>query len=243
MGGDVPAGANSGALKLFPAVSHTGFDGEHMFSVPIKTRGGKPTAWRATDPSAVMITETADGALVTMKKAADVTIIATLGSDSATAQIKAKMYSASDWTTGRDRYNNGVIAIRTADGGVPDFDDSGDENNEDFDPSSISFDRNAACNFCHGEASMLGIRHTPTQIAQYSDEQVLAIFTMGMKPPGATMRIFTSDAMWKEIHQWQMSEQERQGILVYLRALTPAEMGPLPWERGMGGAMRDAGAP
>jgi hypothetical protein len=242
----IPSG---GTLELSPAIAHTGYDGEHDFVVHIKVASVKPQSWRCSDPSAVSFMPTEDGVLVTTRKAGEFTITAIAGSNNGAAKLKVASYDKGDWVYGKERYNNGVAALTLPDGGPitgPDDDDEGIDESEDgdFDPGTIMFDKNSACSFCHGDTSALHVKHTPTQIAQYSDEQVLAIFTMGMKPPGATMRIFPSDGVWKEIHQWKMSEAEKKGILVYLRSLAPREQDPIQFPGpGGGAASMDGGLP
>ena len=45
-----------------------------------------------------------------------------------------------------------------------------------------------------------------------------------MKPAGVKNRIVPVE-QWSPIHRWQMTEEEKQGILVYLRSLEPQSHG------------------
>lgn len=212
----------SNTLKLFPTTAHTGYDGEHEFKVEVRVASVKAEQWESSDPAAVQFTNTEKGVLITTKKAGEFTITARAGDQYGTAKLVVTQYSAADWNFGKDRYNNGIDAVRAADGGVLMVPAMGAMPDPNFDPRSIVFDQNAACTFCHGDTSVLRIRHTPLQVAGYSDAQVIDIFTKGTKPAGAGMSLFPAEA-WKMIHQWKMTEQEQKGILVYLRSLEPKE--------------------
>jgi hypothetical protein len=81
----------------------------------------------------------------------------------------------------------------------------------------------AACTNCHGSGRN-DVEHTPAQIGGFSDEQVIAIFTEGRKPPGVKNRVIDFEA-WSPIHRWMMDEEEKKGIVVYLRSLEPQSHG------------------
>lgn len=101
--------------------------------------------------------------------------------------------------------------------------------------------RNAmsACTFCHipdgATASNTNMRqvdveHTPQQTAGYSDEDLINIFTKGMKPPGAGFRIVNGGGalpdtlaatIYMGLHQWEVAPETQKGIVAYLRSLAP----------------------
>ena len=83
--------------------------------------------------------------------------------------------------------------------------------------------RAAACTNCHG-TQQDDVEHTPAQIGGYSDEEIVTIFTQGRKPAGVPNRIIPV-AQWTPIHQWQMTEDEKLGLVVYLRSLEPQSQG------------------
>ena len=224
--GDPMGMSGQNTLKLFPTTAHTGYDGEHEFKVELRVASVKAEKWESSDSEAVQFTTTEKGVLITTKKAGEFTITARAGDQYGSAKLVVTQYSPADWTFGKERYNNGIDAVRAADGGVLMLPPPGAMPDPNFDPRSIVLDQNAACTYCHGDTSILRIRHTPLQIAGYSDAQVIDIFTMGTKPPGAGMNLFPAN-IWKMIHQWKMSEQEKQGILVYLRSLEPRERVPV----------------
>ena len=87
--------------------------------------------------------------------------------------------------------------------------------------------RTSACGNCHNPRSMLTVEHTPTQTAGYSDEQLIEIFSEGKKPAGGT---FNSpflraapmpDCIFEEFHTWEMTDEEKIGIVWKLRSLPP----------------------
>ena len=75
--------------------------------------------------------------------------------------------------------------------------------------------------------SGLTIEHTPTQTAGYSNEQLVNIFTTGAKPAGGT---FNSpflrsapmpDCIYAAFHTWEMTDDEKKGIIWKLRSIAP----------------------
>lgn len=65
---------------------------------------------------------------------------------------------------------------------------------------------------------------TPTQIAGYSDEQLLQVITQGEK-----LGTFSSDLLqrqmpdcvYRAIHSYELSDEEKRGIVWKLRSLPP----------------------
>ena len=105
-----------------------------------------------------------------------------------------------------------------------------------------------ACTNCHGPTAngpFKTVSHTPTQIGGFSDDQLKGIFN-GMWPTGSGNPFDTTivpQQVWEGFHKWDMTDDEAVGVIVYLRALTPA---PQTGSRNFGGAMpggRDGGAP
>jgi hypothetical protein len=134
----------------------------------------------------------------------------------------------------------------------------------------------AACSSCHTSGGASGTRmlpdggmiqidveHTPQQTGGYTDEQLVAIFTMGKKPEGAPYRIvpklvaglpmaLQTPALYGTIyagfHKWDMMESERKGVILYLRSLEPKSQpevdfgGLLPPRGAFPGGMTGGGA-
>ena len=92
-----------------------------------------------------------------------------------------------------------------------------------------------ACNNCHTTgAKYFEIQHTPTQAARFSDDELKAILTMGMKPEGVGYRVLpemlggsTADEIYNDYHRWEATDEEITGMIVYLRSLTPTGQGDI----------------
>jgi hypothetical protein len=66
------------------------------------------------------------------------------------------------------------------------------------------------------------VQHTPSQTAGYSDAELITIFTEGKKPEGEPQRYtFIPKEYWNMGHRWNVTEEQKKGLVVYLRALAP----------------------
>jgi hypothetical protein len=219
---------------------YSAFDGEHKFVVPATVEGVKKIKWSASDPSMVDLEPSADGSTVNiiMRKAGTVKIVAKAGSLTGEVPLTITKATAQEWEEGSQRYNNGVVIRRgppgpgaggpPADGGAP------------------GITKTAACTNCHNSGGGgSDVEHTPMQTGGYSDDDLINIFANGKKPAGVEQRLMPADR-WSKIHQWEMSAEEKKGIIVYLRSLTPKSQGALDFggpRGGGGGGRRDGGAP
>jgi hypothetical protein len=231
---------------MFAPVMYSAYDGEHSFKLPvIATNASGVVTFKATDESLVDITPTADGAMLTTRKAGTTTIIGT-ASDGTWGESTLVITQATpdDYELGRERYSNGVAAF-DFDGGTPPPMGMG--------PGGGMFtpDPESACTFCHrpdgtsasGTASMtmVDVEHTPQQTGGYSDQQLVDIFTNAQKPTGAGSRVLPL-AIWTMLHKWNVEADVEKGIVVYLRSLEPKTQGEIDF----GGLMRpsfDGGPP
>ena len=87
---------------------------------------------------------------------------------------------------------------------------------------------NTKCTNCHSTgAKIFEVQHTPTQIAQVSDADLITIFTKGMKPASIGFRVLPTDLQetYAQMHQWMASDEEVKALVVYLRSLTPEGQG------------------
>jgi hypothetical protein len=119
-----------------------------------------------------------------------------------------------DWKIGNERYNNGTIIMKTG---------SGDLVRAVDQDGGID----ARCTNCHGitatNATYATVDHTPQQTGGYSDTELIGIFTRALVPAGGYFdESIVPLARWTEFHQWNMTADQEKGIVVYLRALTPA---------------------
>ena len=233
------ADASSGtvdALAIVFSPMYSANDGSHMYQVPASVDGVKNVTWSASDPSMVDLTpDTTPGSvLITTRKAGTVTITAQSGPLTGTATLTITQLTPDLWDVGNKRYNDGIV-LRHVDS--PMETDAGNP-------------KEAACTECHGaQAHRLDIQHTPAQTGGYSDNDLINIFTKGVKPDGVPQRIMPNP-MWHNIHQWQMTADEAQGVVAYLRSLTPVAQGPISlWnphghhDGGMPDMPGEAGAP
>jgi hypothetical protein len=226
--------AGGGSLSILYSKAYTAYDGVHTFKVPVMVNGVTGVTWSA-EPALVDIeavaddgTNTGSEAMLTTKGAGTVTLKARAGNLEGTAVITISQAAADAWEVGSARYNDGVSLRPTMP--MPGM------------PPTVN--KAAACTNCHG-TQMDDVEHTPAQIGGYSDAEVITIFTEGKKPPGVINRIIPA-AQWSPIHQWVMSEEEKAGVLVYLRALAPQSQGTLDFGgqgvfRGPGGPRGDGG--
>lgn len=73
---------------------------------------------------------------------------------------------------------------------------------------------NPACATCHEGAQ--GIDHSPAALATVDDPGVSTVFTTGISPGGFQIKIAGQPG-----HRWKVTDDEKAGLIVYLRGLTP----------------------
>ena len=195
-----------GTLKVVFSQLYTAHDGTRTFKVPVMVPSIFGVKWSVSSPSVAEIEAYEDDpmalgseAMVIAKSPGTVTITASAGGLTGQASLVITGATTALWELGRARYQEG----RKIRNDIP--------------------DATAACSNCHGMGGV-DVEHTPAQIGGYSDEQVVGIFTMGVKPPGVQNRIVPFE-QWSPVHRWQMTDEEKQGILVYLRSLEPQSHG------------------
>jgi hypothetical protein len=152
--------------------------------------------------------------MMTMKGAGNVTIYAKAGSLRASATLTITQATPDQWEAGKARYNDGIVWKPGM------HDGPGGQDNPDPQRKLL------ACTNCHAGQGGADVEHTPTQTGGYSDDDLVNIFTKGIKPDGVPNRVMPFEK-WHQIHQWQMTDVERDGLVVYLRALPPKSQGPV----------------
>jgi hypothetical protein len=154
------------------------------------------------------------GAMIQTRKAGTVTIFARVGADCGKSVLNITSATEAAWAAGNARYNNSIDpgTIRDAGPGA--------------DYSKLG------CTNCHGSLGTViqDVQHTAYQIGGYSDQQLIEVFTLGLKPPGIPQRILGYN-LWHQFHQWTMTEDEKQGIVIYLRSLEPKPQGETNFPR------------
>jgi hypothetical protein len=217
-------------------------DGTHEYAVTPSVPSAKENSTDSDPVMASTIKWEVDGAFLkrdefpelsasvklTTKKVGEtkVTVTAkTLGGTQVRGEAKLTISpaKAAEWEAGEARYNNGMMipwmrpAMAAAGEGTCGL------------PVTIELPASSACGNCHNSATSMGIsvEHTPTQTAGYSNEDLINIFTTGAKPAGGT---FNSpflraapmpDCIYAAFHTWEMTDDEKKGIIWKLRSIAP----------------------
>jgi len=227
-GGDEPAAGptggpgtvakpGDGVLALAPSSLYSAFVPGHEAQLPVqlkdtslRTMGAKFTS---SDPTVATVTDTADGATITVKKEGTTFITGTLGEENGKAKLTVKGYTEEQWKTGQARYSKTDLAIVPKDGAAVSAIAL-------LDPTARN--PNGACTTCHtSQAQTLGIENGPTQIAGYSDAELITIFTEGKKPETAVQKSMIPSFIWGMFHTWTVTEDEKQGLIAFLRTQPP----------------------
>jgi hypothetical protein len=193
--------------------------GEHEAQLPVQLRDPslrtKGAKFASSDPTIATVSDTADGATITVKRDGTVNITATLDDVSGAATLTITKFTQAQWALGQARFSKSELAIVPATPGGPitvlaALGSGGTRN------------ANGACTTCHTEqARTLRVENTPTQIAGYSDDQLVTIFTMGKKPDGFPQRTMIPAFAWGTFHAWAVTEEEKPGLIAFLRTQVP----------------------
>jgi hypothetical protein len=227
---------------------------------PINADGSDPlkpeTAQWTVDSSAASKDAYSDttlpgSVLLTTKKAGTSKVTVTVSTKSGkkftqTTTLQVTAATADEWTAGDARYNNNVTInlgmLMPGMGGVP------------------MIPKDASCANCHNNmAGSITVEHTPQQTAGYSDDDLIAIFTTGVKPMGATFNSpFLNNAflksmpalqemIYKSFHTWTIDPDVEKGVVFKLRSIPPMAQPSIDTTRifmmfMMGGANAGGGA-
>jgi hypothetical protein len=227
--------SSNGGLSFLATPLYSAYVPGHEAQVPIVIKDGasrgKGAKFTSNHPEIAVVSDTTEGALVTVKKEGKVIITGVLGEDSGNVSLTIKAYTEDQWKTGQARYSKSELAIMPKDGAAV---------------SAIALvdmtarNPNGACNTCHTQqAQTLKIENGPTQIAGYSDDDLITIFTKGTKPEGASVKTMIPPFIWGMIHAWTVTEEEKTGLIAYLRTQTPKANGPIDY--GVMACSGDAG--
>lgn len=219
--GSSESASTDAELEIHFSQMYSAYDGQHEFKVPAVVTGVKKVKWSVSDPEVADIETQSDGsAMITVRKAGTVNIIAKAGPIRGEAPLTITESKDDEWEAGNQRYNNGTVLVRgPRDGGAGEGGGGGGFK-----------DKQLSCTNCHGGAGgddSKDVEHTPMQTAGYSDAQLIAVFTKGQKPSGVPQRVMMNKERWSKMHQWQMDEFAVKGLVVYLRALEPKSQGPV----------------
>jgi hypothetical protein len=200
---------------FFPTLNSAHIDGsDRKFKVPAVVNGVRADKWECSDPSAVDIDVDGipNGVMLTTRKSGKFMLTATAGKRKGTVPLNITAATEDDYNRGEARYNN-AIQLMFQGGNI----------------NGIMLQNNVSCKNCHGSGAMfLAVEHTPQQTGGYSDDEIKNIFENGMKPPGAKFGSLPGIMNYYPLfHKWAASEEEYQGLVVYLRSLEPKSQGML----------------
>jgi hypothetical protein len=231
---DEPASCDTSVITVEFSPMYSAYDGVHLFQVPATVVSIDPAAitWSLSDPEIANLAIVPNGVMLTIQKPGTATLIATAGTICGTSELTVTEFDPEQWEIGSARYNNGEILTRPVGPGGPGG------------PMSSGEPIEAACTSCHGESATNGtfqtVAHTPGQTGGFSDDELFAIITEAILPEGAYFdESIIQKEIWQTFHKWKMEGEQREGIISYLRSLTPtAQTGAF----NFGNAMMNPGA-
>jgi hypothetical protein len=219
------------AIPLSFTPMYSAYDGgTHTFQVPAIANGvsGAAVVWSASDPTMVTFENDSatGGTIITTMKAGTVTIQAKAGDRCGTSLLTITQATPADWDVGNQRYNSGfpLPDIMAPGGGPPMLPADGSN------PLEVA-GKPPACTNCHGETATSSVfrtvSHTPQQTGGFSDDELIAVFMTGVIPPGGYYdSTILPQTIWQYFHKWtDITDAQKKGVLIYLRALTPKPQG------------------
>jgi hypothetical protein len=222
-------------LDVIFSPMYSAYDGVHTFQIPAVVDGVNQSAvaWSVSDPTVASVATDpiTGGAMITVLNSGSVTVTANLSGACGTSTLTIDSATADQWDAGYQRYHDGI---------PPETDAGG---------RGFNFNPQAQCIACHNPdatptpgSPFTAVSHTPEQAGGFSDSDLIGIFTMGIVPDGGYFddSIIPYNA-WHNFHQWSMTTAEQQGIIVYLRSLTPAPQNGSANFGGHGGGFYDGG--
>lgn len=221
--GGTPVFPGNGVLNFKYLPMYSAYVEGHLSQLPVTFESphfrNKGAKFSSSDLTIATVEDTPEGALVTVKRDGKVVIRAALDGDTGAARLIITKYTEALWKLGEARYNASESALAAPDGGVVSV-------LRIVEPNG----RNpiGACLTCHSAAApFLQIEDTPTQTAGYSDDELIAIFTKGIRPDWVVESPASPSFIWGKNHVWTANEEEQQGLLAYLRTKAPKVMPPV----------------
>jgi hypothetical protein len=209
-------------LEVVFSPIYSAYESSHTYQVPAVVKGVAASAvkWGTSDSSMLDFAPdpSTGGTMITIQKAGTAQIVASAGNLCGSSTLTVTAATPEQWAAGNKRYNNGVVLD------VPTTQPSS--------PTPNAMQATAACTNCHGPTAsnvFKTVSHTPEQTGGFSDDELRGIFMNATLPAGG---YFDANVVplqfWQGFHKWTMTDEEAQGIIVYLRALTPeAQTGSL----------------
>jgi hypothetical protein len=186
-----------GELRFQPSVSYSGYDGAHTFQVPVAVYdGASDLSVTADDPSSVAIAPAA------LKNPVNQDGVTDNGKYFLVTVKKAGTLTLTATSGGETATT--TIHVAAYDAARWQAGETRYTNGSASDPP---------CTDCHvnGQA----IDHSPAALATADDEKVATTITTGISPFGFPIQGVEGG------HKWTVTEDEKDGLVTYLRALTP----------------------
>ena len=191
------ADAGLGVLSFAPDAVFSGFDGEHAFKVPI-------AVYDAADDLVVSAKEPSAATIVPVKLVKPlVDGVLDNGKYFMVTPKKAGAIVLVAKSAGRT-----VEATLTVEAYTTAQWQAGKQRYE-----SGGANGDPACASCH--AGSAGIDHSPAALASVDDQKVGTVITSGISPAGFPIKEASKG------HRWEVTDDERDALVTYLRGLTP----------------------
>jgi hypothetical protein len=192
------ADSGRGVLTFMPSKAYSGFDGTHSFTVPV-------AVYDAADDLDVSVTDPASADIV------KTTLVNPLRSDGTTDNGRYYLVSVKKAGTVTLVAKSGgkstemTITAASYAAGRWEAGETRYKNGGEGDPP---------CTNCHvnGQA----VDHSPAALGGATDEQVEIVITTGISLSGFPIQINGAPG-----HTWHVTDTERDGLVTYLRGLTP----------------------
>ena len=183
--------AATAEFLVFPEKIYVGADDAgHTYTAPVITQNAPgAVTWKLDDESVASLTPDGSNARLVGKKAGATMLHITAGNATLDASVTVYGYTGAQYAAGEKRYTTG-------------FDDM-----------------NPACKDCHAPGK--GPDHTSTELDADTDEEIQHTFVTGKDPEGRPVNYeHEYDTLLKNYsHEWHVTEQEKIGLVAYLRAL------------------------
>ena len=180
-------------FQIFPPSLYSGFDGVNTYSIPLQVfKNAGPVTVTVDDMSLVSV----------VKMSSDNTKITYKAEKAGTTMVHAM---AGGQTVSAPL----TIAMYT-----PELNAAGKKR------YTMGPDKdNPACQECHGAGK--GPDHTPSEIDADIDEDIVNTYVTGKDPEGRPVGEEFMQLLKGYKHMWKITDEEKKGLVVYLRSLPP----------------------
>ena len=189
--GEGPVRPPKGSNYVFPATLYTGYDGQRSFKAPLAT-DMKDAVWEVEDPTILQVMST--NAPANYENFGEDWVLIETYKAGTTKVFATAGGTRAEATVIVSNYDRDIVTIGQ---------------NRYYDMNGIG-DR-LACAACHNQPQ--GADHSPLEMEFFEDADILLAITDGMYPDGYVLKGVD--------HRWNLTAEEAQGIVPYLRALAP----------------------